>query len=587
MPRHLRPTLFSLSVAGLAVFATSCGSSTGDPLTPYRTQALTWAECDPTILPSGYGGFLVQLGPRARCATMRVPLDYADPARGEAVVALLRVAAEGGVPRKGAIVFNPGGPGDDGLLFAVLYGTLWTGANPDDPSGAPFKQVSRAFDLVGFSPRGVGASTRTYCGSNELQPFVANPTRDRGDANLAAIRDQARLVAGSCRKNPLTPFVNSEATAQDMDLVRHLLGDEKLNYWGYSYGTWLGSWYASRFPDRVGSMVLGGLLDLTGTLPDAYLRQAAGMQRVLDDVLAPYAARHPDLFGLGADADAIRAVHPSLSIELQGATTGLMTGLMGAARTADSAVLALRAGQVLQGILDAHPLATEAEVAALVDAATFSPQPPADAEARAHAQALRAEYFSAMRRDRSPVDLAGSPAAQWTITCDDAAMTRDVPAWEAELGRLSAQYPFAGGVFSMMPCLYWGGPSVARPALEAATRAGTLLVIQSQLDPQTPLEGARVSMAALPNARMLQLEGEITHAISIPYGNPCIDVPVGAYLLSGTEPPRETACAGKPLPADLPPAAGADPGGAPFRDPALARAVLEALHSRTANPYRR
>lgn len=583
MTHLIRASLGIVVTVAASLGLAGCSESPSDPLTPYRTQALAWAECDPTIVPVPYGPLLTNLRLRARCATMRVPLDYADPSRGDAVVALLRVAAEGGVPRKGSIVFNPGGPGDDGLSFAVIFGTLWTNANPDSPSGAPFKQVSLAYDLVGFSPRGVGASTRHYCGSNELLAFVANPTRDRGADNLKAMRDQGRLIAESCRKNPLTPFINTEATSQDMDLMRHLLGDERLNYWGYSYGTWLGTWYASRFPERVGRMVLGGMFDVTGNLPDGYLRQAPGMQRVLDDVLAPYAARHPALFALGTDANAIRAVHPSLSVDLQGATTDLMTGFMGNAQVADAAVLALRAAKVLQGILDAHPLASEAEVAALVDAAVFVPPASSDPDkaAKGHAQTLRGTYFSAVRRDRSPVNLAGSPAAQWTITCNDTAMTRDVASWEQELDRLSARYPFAGGVFSVMPCLSWGGPSVARPALEPATRAGTIVVIQSQLDPQTPIEGARVSLAALPNARMVELEGEITHAIALPYGNPCIDVPVGEYLLTGAAPPRETSCQGKPLPADAASALVADPVEATYRDPALVRKALEGIHPRS------
>jgi pimeloyl-ACP methyl ester carboxylesterase len=568
-------TVASLLCAGAT--AASCGSAAPDPLAPYRTQSLAWQACDPTIIPADYAPLLDQLESRVQCAMMRVPLDYADPGRGEAVVALLRVAAEGGAPRKGAILFNPGGPGDDGLVFAVIFGSLWTNANPLDPSGALFHQVSQSYDLVGFSPRGVGASTRLYCGSNELQPFVANMSRDRSPANVQAMLDKSRLIAEACRKNPLTPFINSEGTAQDMDLVRHLLGDEKLNYWGYSYGTWLGAWYASRFPGRVGRMVLGGTVDLTGTLPDDYLTQAMGMQRVLDDVLAPYAARHPELFGLGSDAAAVRAVHPSLSGDLQEASSELLSGFMGAARTADSAVLGLRAAQVLQAILDAHPLATEEEVAALVDAATFVPLAGPDKLARSLAQSLRASYFVQVGRERTPVSLAGSPAAQWTITCNDVAMTRGATAWMQENDRLAATYPFMGGYFSVMPCMSWGGPSVARPALEPATRAGGIVMLQSQLDPQTPLEGALKSWAALPNASLVQIDGEITHAVGVPYGRPCIDLAIGEYLVAGTQPSRETRCEGKPLPADAAGVPAAAAPGTTFRDPALARRAMDQL----------
>lgn len=573
----------ALALAGLLLATSSCGSgsSSSDPLATYRTQALSWRPCDPSIVPAAFSPFVTELGARARCALMRVPLDYENPSRGDAVVALLRVTAEGGAPRKGAILFNPGGPGDDGLFYAVAYGTLWTSANPLDAAGALFKEVSRTYDLVGFSPRGVGASTRAYCGSNELQPFVANFARDRSPENRQAMLDKARLIAESCRKSPLTPFVNSEATARDMDLVRHLLGDEKLNYWGYSYGTWLGAWYASRFPDRVGRMVLGGTMDVTGSLPDAYLGQALGMQRVLDQVIAPYAARHPDLFGLGSDVDAVRAIHPSLSIDLQAAASDLISDLVGAAFRADSAALALRAAQVLQPILDAHPTADEQEIAAIIEATTFVPSAALESTARGLAHSLRATYFANVRRDRAPVNLVGGAATQWMVSCNDAAMTRDAAAWMAENDRLAALYPFMGGFFSMMPCLYWGGPSVARPALDGARRAGGILMLQSELDPQTPLEGARVTLGALPNASMVQIDGENTHAVWIPYGVPCVDLAIGNYLVSGTQPVRETHCQGLPLSADRVPAVTAAAAGGVHGDPALARATMEAFGARS------
>ena len=265
--------LAMMATAGL--LAACGGSNAPDPMQTFTQQSLAWQACDPTIL--GQETALFEgLGSRAQCANMRVPLDHDNPGKGEAVVALLRVSAEDSKQRAGAIFFNPGGPGGDGLGFAAMYGALWASANPADPLGKPLKQLSMQYDLIGFSPRGVGASTRLYCASNEMLKEVQLPSADRSAENIDNMLYNARLKADACRKNPLSRYINTEQTARDMDLARQLLGDEKLNYIGYSYGTWLGAWYASRFPERAGRMVLDSNMNFAGTFDDAVLMQPMG-----------------------------------------------------------------------------------------------------------------------------------------------------------------------------------------------------------------------------------------------------------------------------------------------------------------------
>lgn len=186
--RHLG---WSACVLASTLALLSCGGSGSDPLATFKNQKLAWAVCDPTILgPSGtatiesFGATLAQFGTRLGCATMRAPLDYDNPSRGEVSVALMRIAAEDPAKRQGAIWFNPGGPGGDGLILAPLFAATWTGANPANATGALYKQMAQQFDIIGFSPRGTGASTRLYCGSNESRKFVANSTADRSQVYI-------------------------------------------------------------------------------------------------------------------------------------------------------------------------------------------------------------------------------------------------------------------------------------------------------------------------------------------------------------------------------------------------------------------
>jgi pimeloyl-ACP methyl ester carboxylesterase len=484
---------------------------------------------------------------------MRVPLDYTEPARGEVSVALLRVSAELPAQRLGAILFNPGGPGGDGLFLAPLFAGLWSGANPASASGKLYKQMSQAYDLIGFSPRGTGNSTRLYCGANEPLQFVANPVADRRPENIAAMHFNAKLKAQACLKNPLTPFINTDATARDMDMVRHLLGDEKLNYYGASYGTWLGSWYASLFPQRVGRMLLTGVVDLGINLEETFLMQGLGYQRVLDDVLAPYAARHNDLFGLGTDALAVRQIHRALPLHLQDAVSERLTGVMGDSTKADEALATLRAAKLLQGLIQTHPAADEKMLADLIAGEGWpytAPVAARDQEARVQALAINTAYQARLRREASTLDISGGAVMYFAIACNDTRMRFGTDAWVEKNTNLAALYPLFGGSFTEWPCLYWSAPPVTRPALALASQAGGIVMLQTQLDARTPLEGALRSFAAMPNASLVQVDGEYNHGLSLPYQVDCVDIPLAEYFLTGKQPVRHSTCTGKPLAAD-------------------------------------
>lgn len=555
----MKPTPSFVALAVLLPLAVaSCQGSSPDPLTPYKDQVVAWVACDGSFLPADQVELASSFGARMRCARIRAPLDHADPSRGDIEVAVSRIAAADPARRVRATLSNPGGPGGDGIAPFLAKWRTWADASLASPTGRLYREYMDTHDIVGFSPRGVGASTPLDCAPAVPQSFTVDPSRDVSDANVATMLANARALTDSCRTAPLRTFVNTDATARDMDLIRHLLGDGKIDYVGVSYGTWLGNWYASLFPDRVGRMLLSGVMDFTRPLDEMRVAISRGRQRVVDEVLLPYAARHPDRFLLGADPAAIRSLLESMSAEVHGAlVVALMSleegNIIIGSPLADHCVLAIRVAQRLGEEVAANPSVDEETLKQAMASATFVPRGDLDAIAHATAARMVEIFFRLQRRQPLPVAMSGWNAVHWAVQCNDTASAFTEASWVEQLRDVARRYPEGvGDPFAMQRnlCLTWGGPSVTRPPQEGATRVGGILMLETQLDPQTPWEGARRSLALLPSASYLEITGEYTHGIVPPYGTECVDRAVGQYLLDGVLPPRETLCPGLPLAAD-------------------------------------
>ena len=201
-------------------------------------------------------------GPAGRTTTpggadLRVPLDYAQPGGRSIRLALLRVPALDQRARLGSMVVNPGGPGGSGVDYA---------AGADSQYGDALRRV---FDVVGFDPRGVGASVPVECVSDrQLDRFVASDPDPETAAERAASDGLVRELGGGClkRDGAVTRHVSTVEVAKDLDVLRAALGDRKLTYFGASYGTSIGATYADLFPRNVGRMVLDGALGFEGAL---------------------------------------------------------------------------------------------------------------------------------------------------------------------------------------------------------------------------------------------------------------------------------------------------------------------------------
>ena len=587
--RHARLAFAAWFTALLAACGGGDSSSSApgppDPMASFTQQKLDWKACDPTLIGEGENS-ITAFGERVKCTLMRAPLDYANPALGELQVALLKVGAGQPDQRMGAILVNPGGPGGDGLTFAFRFSEFFALGNPADANGKLLKDMSSRYDMIGFSPRGLGASSTLTCSSSELLEIQNSLIFDRSPENIKKAQHNTRLKVQACAKNPLTKHIHTDATARDMDLVRSLLGDARLNFMGFSYGTWLGTWYASLFPERVGRMLLDSSMNVTGRYDDATLLQEMGHQRVIDEVMLPYAARHPQRFNLGSDASQIKSAMLALPLPLK---TLLATEALNVNNSwgFDRNPLSITAAFGLQALRQQLPQADALSIHAAINTYPFTPgaDNPAAAEL---AHQFAAKLFEPQMRKR--VVLEPGEALYPTVICNDMATLGDEQRWVDIGNDYATRYPLAGGGATANPCLYWGAPVVNRPPLAAATKVGPLLMLQSRYDAETPVEGAQKTLDALPNASMIVIENEYTHAL-FPYGENCVDGQVADYFLSGTMPPRTSSCAGKPLPADVPaPSARqrhAAPATSPYTDPLKAAEAMRRIHKMTEEATRR
>jgi pimeloyl-ACP methyl ester carboxylesterase len=229
----------------------------GQGLQRYTQQKLTWTECE-----------------EVQCTTILVPLDYADP-DGQAITLALSRKPATAKPRIGSLFVNPGGPGASGVDYAKTFER---------------KGLER-YDIVGWDPRGVGSSTPVRCYEPaELDTYLARDSSPDSPAEDEQLLEVEKAFGRSClaKSGRLLEHISTAETARDLDLLRGLVKDDKLNYFGSSYGTQIGAVYAQVFPQLVGRLVLDGAVNIT---EDKSVTQAQGFERALGNFAAWCAER--------------------------------------------------------------------------------------------------------------------------------------------------------------------------------------------------------------------------------------------------------------------------------------------------------
>lgn len=450
--------------------------------------------------------------PTAQCRTVAVPIDYAKPDGAQAQLAVIRVPASGN--RIGVLVVNPGGPG-----ASAVQTVAGMGASLADT------EIGRSFDLVGIDPRGVGHSTpELRCRTDaEFDAFRKEPLADYSPAGVAHIERLYGQFVRACTDRMGTEFLTGVGTAtavQDMEVVRAALGEDQINYLGFSYGTALGAAYAERYPDRVRAMVFDGAIDPQLDPIAKRIRQMAGFQTAFDDYAAD-CAQSPGC-PLGTDPAQFvtrfhRLVNPLVQrpgytsdprgLSYQDAITGtvnglytqrywkfLTSGLLGLARGTDAGDLLLLADEY-QGRDEAGHYTNQQDA------------------------------FTA-------------------IGCVDAPFPTDPAAWAEADRRIREVAPFLsyGGFTGFAPrdvCAMWPVPPTSAPRPASSPGPGKVIVVSTTRDPATPYQ-AGVDLARQMGAPLITFDG--TQHTVVFNGDACVETAVVNYLVDSVVPPDGLRC---------------------------------------------
>ncbi|MFI1014021.1 alpha/beta hydrolase [Streptomyces sp. NPDC020965] len=234
-------------------------------------QRLDWKGCEaPT---SARGSFAERPGKQWQCATLTAPLDYDKPSGSTLGIALIRAKAKDSGRRIGSLLFNFGGPGGSGVASLPI-------------SARGYETLHSRYDLVSFDPRGVAESSAVVCRDSARKEagLLLDNTPDTPAEEKAYLDDAVAFGAGCLqRSGTVLPHVGTTNTARDLDLIRQVLGDDKLRYLGFSYGTELGAVYAHLFPSKVGRLVLDAVVDPTADYTGHARHQVVGFQRALEN----------------------------------------------------------------------------------------------------------------------------------------------------------------------------------------------------------------------------------------------------------------------------------------------------------------
>lgn len=474
-------------------------------------EPVVWAECDPAPPEIEDDEDAQGVLDTAQCASVSVPIDYDVPDGARAQIAMLRLPATG--DRIGSLFINPGGPGGSGIDYVASYPT-------DIPDG-----IRERFDVIGFDPRGIGQSTPAIdCNSAaEEDAERADPDVDYSPEGVASIDAENREYALRCVENTdpgLLANAGTDSVVRDLDQLRAAVGDEKLTYVGFSYGTRIGSEYAEMFPDRVRAMVNDGAVDPSVPAMQWLVDQDAAFQRVFDEY-AEDCASDPDC-PVGTDpAKAAERLHALIEPLAEKP-----------ARTEDPRGLSYDDAQLgVDWLL--YPPEYWGDLTAGLKAIRDS----ADADVL-----LKAADDYNGRNDDGTYDNAND--AYTVIDCADYDYATDPAAWAEQdrKRREAAPYDFHGRFTGHAPrpaCAFFPERSEYRPHPANAPGLPETLVISTTLDPSTRyLDG--VHLAEQLKARLLTVEG-IQHTAAF-YGNACVDDIVTAYLVDLDLPQADTTC---------------------------------------------
>jgi pimeloyl-ACP methyl ester carboxylesterase len=526
MPLNKAHRLLTATLAGVLVAAGVSLPAVAAPAHD-RTSAVEAQRVDrvPTPKLDWYSCYEI-----AECATVRLPLDYDQPHGATTEVAVLRVKAKDQAHRIGSLFLNPGGPGGSGTEFAL-----------DAPQFLSDSLLQR-FDIVGIDPRGIASSDNVRCfASVKDQTAVLtdlNVAFPVGKAEEKTYERGSRRLGRACSTTgrPLSGSMSTAEDARDMDVIRRAVGDRKLNYLGFSYGTALGQYYANMFPDRFRVLVVDGVIDPrawvgdTHRILDARMHSADGTYRALHEILVRCGQAGPGYCAFAGGGDPLRKFDEiarallEKPLVFQGQTltyadfVGGVQGVLYRSTAGDDVT------QILAEVWDALHGGSTAALTARIDAA----------------KASKAYDFP----------YANDTEAALSVICTDTREPADAAFWSSATAQRDREAPYFGRSWG------WLTSSCARDSWTVRDEdayngpfnrrtASPMLYVGSLWDPATNYDSAVAASGLHPTARLLS-SNNWGHTA---YGTgACATAAIDGYLLTGALPARGTLCTDAPQP---------------------------------------
>lgn len=455
-------------------------------------QTLTWTEC----------------GTGFDCTDVTAPLDWENPGDGEITLSVIRHQASG--TAKGSLLTNPGGPGASGV--DLIQNSL------DYAVGA---DLIANYDVIGFDPRGVGRSTAVTCfDAAGMDDYLYSiPAAPRGTAEWETeLLASHKKFAEACEANSngILPFITTINAARDMDLIRGVLGDKKLNYLGYSYGTFLGATYAELYPERAGRLVLDGAIDPAVSGLEVGATQAIGfesalrayMKSCLDSGKCPFNGSVDEaMTDLGALLASVDASPLKNGDGRRMGADALMTGIIAALYSEDSWSYLTEA---LNGALQGDP-----------------------------SIAFQLADFYNGRENGAYAD--NSSEAFRAYNCMDYPVEDDPAAEAASTAKIAEGAPTIAKYWDGPDsCSVWPYPPTGTRGEIHAKGAGPILVVGTTNDPATPYEWSESLAKQLDEGVLITRVGEGHTGYN--KGNTCVDKAVEAFFLDDTVPENGLRC---------------------------------------------
>lgn len=489
LPASASPTGTDPSTPSSAAASPSSTDPTAG-LERYYSQDVEWKNCG-----------------QAACATIKAPLNYADPGGPSIDLAVSRVPATG--DRVGSLFVNPGGPGGSAVDYAKAADFIVSDT------------VRKRFDIVGVDPRGVAHSDPVHCMSDsQIDEFMAADGTPDSPAEEQEIADDSELPAETCERNggALIKYMSTVEAARDLDIARAALGDDALNYLGKSYGTMLGATYAELFPTRVGRMVLDGVLPPDLGMAEVTKGQADAFEVAVRDFVA---------YCLGSSGCPLTGSVDEGLEQLRSWLTSLDANpLKGGDRDLNEALATYATLSYLYFPGSDYPRLKDALRAGMQ---SNDPRPLLGLLDARISRGPDGHYYDNSSDAFYAVSCLDRP---WVGTVDDVKAL-------AEEWRTTAPTFGPALAWGLLACRDW--PATSTP-IARATAAGSnpILVVSTRYDPATPYQWGVMLADELKNAGLLSYDGYGHTAYS--QGSSCIDDAVDAYLLKGTMPEDGVVC---------------------------------------------